>query len=381
MTAYLDNAATTKVCEEAAQAALYIMTENYGNPSSTHKMGRDAKLVLDESREKIAKALGASPEEIFFTSSGSESDNWAILSGAELNRRRGKHVISSEAEHSAVKKSLEQLEKRGYEVTRLKPEKDGSISVSSVLDALREDTILISLMLVNNETGGITDIGEISRSLKKAGSSALLHTDAVQGFLKVPFSVKNLGADMISVSGHKIHAPKGVAALYVRGGAKGLNLAPLIVGGGHEFGKRAGTEALPQIAAFAAATETGSRLGEESRSHMAKLKAMATERLLSENEGLRILSGDAPHILNISLPGYKSEVLMNFLDARGVYVSKSSACKKGGRSHVLEAMGLPPEVIDGALRISFSRFTSEQEIHALCDGIKEAREKLFTVLR
>jgi len=380
MTAYLDNAATTRVCDEAAQAALKIMTENYGNPSSTHKMGRDARDVLDSSRAAIAGALGARPEEIFFTSCGSESDNWAILSGAEKNRRLGKHIISSMAEHSAVIKSLDLLEKQGYEVTRLSPEKDGSISAEAVVGALREDTILISLMLVNNETGGITDIGAISGALKAAGSQALLHTDAVQGFLKVPFTAKTLGADMISVSGHKIHAPKGVAALYIRNGIK-MNLPPFIVGGSQEFGRRAGTEALPQIAAFAAAADTGTRLFEESIRHILEMKELAVRRLTAENDGLLVLSGGAPQILSISLPGYKSQVLMNFLEARGVFVSMSSACKKGGRSYVLEAIGHPSRIIDGALRISFSRFTTGEEIDALCDGIRDARESLISVYR
>ena len=381
MTAYFDNAATTRVCAEAADAAYKVMTEGYGNPSSTHKMGRDAKAVLDASRAALAKALGAGPEEVFFTSCGSESDNWAILSGAEYMKRRGKHIISSQAEHSAVLRSLDVLEKRGFEVTRLKPEKDGSISESAVKKALREDTILVSLMLVNNETGGITDINAISKALKESGSAALLHTDAVQGFLKVPFSTKNLGADMISVSGHKIHAPKGIGALYLKGGVKSLNLAPVIVGGGQEFGKRAGTESLPLIAAFAKAAELGSGLFEESRNKMAAFKELAVKRLTSENEGLKVLSGEAPHLLSISLPGYKSEVLMNYLEALGIYVSKSSACKKGGRSYVLDAIGLPSEVIDGALRLSFSRFTTEDEVNALCDGIKSAKERLYTTLR
>jgi len=381
MTAYFDNAATTRVCAEAADAAYKAMTEGYGNPSSTHKMGRDAKAVLDASRAALAKALGAGPEEVFFTSCGSESDNWAILSGAEYMKRRGKHIISSQAEHSAVLRSLDVLEKRGFEVTRLKPEKDGSISESAVKKALREDTILVSLMLVNNETGGITDINAISKALKESGSAALLHTDAVQGFLKVPFSTKNLGADMISVSGHKIHAPKGIGALYLKGGVKSLNLAPVIVGGGQEFGKRAGTESLPLIAAFAKAAELGSGLFEESRNKMAAFKELAVKRLTSENEGLKVLSGEAPHLLSISLPGYKSEVLMNYLEALGIYVSKSSACKKGGRSYVLDAIGLPSEVIDGALRLSFSRFTTEDEVNALCDGIKSAKERLYTTLR
>ncbi len=380
MTAYLDNAATTKVCNEAAKAALNAMTELYGNPSSTHKMGREAKALLDESRAKLALALGTKPQELFFTSSGSESDNWALISSAELMKRHGNHIISSQAEHSAVLKSLEVLEKRGFEVTRLKPEGDGSISAKAVKDALREDTILVSLMLVNNETGGITDIAKVAEALKKSGSAALLHTDAVQGFLKVPFSAKTLGADLITVSGHKIHAPKGIGALYIKDGAKTRNLAPFIVGGSQEFGKRAGTESLPLIAAFAAAAELGSSLASQAQQEMAQLKKLAETRLCTENEGLMLLSGDAPHILSISMPGYKSEVVMNYLDSLGIYVSKSSACKKGGRSYVLEAMGLPSAVIDGALRISFSRYTTLDEVNALCDGISMAREKLFTVL-
>lgn len=380
MTVYLDNAATTAVCPEAAQAALYTMTENYGNPSSTHTMGRNADKALKAARGQIAKAIDALPEEIFFTSCGSESDNWAILSGAELMHRKGKHIISSEAEHAAVLRSLDILEKRGFEVTRLKPERDGSISVEAVEQALREDTILVSLMLVNNETGGITDITEISKMLTARKSAALLHTDAVQGFLKVPFSAKALGADMISISGHKIHAPKGVGALYVKGGSK-LNLSPFIVGGGQESGRRSGTEPLPQIVAFGVAAELGKAKMSESLNEMARLKKLAIERLTSENEGLTVMSGDAPHIMSVSMPGYKSEVLMNFLEAQGIFVSKSSACKKGGRSYVLEACGRSSVEIDGALRISLSRFTTEEEIKYLCDVFAQAKRQLKTVLR
>ena len=244
---YLDNSATTRVCPEAAQAALSAMTECFGNPSSTYTLGREAKKLLDRSRKQVSDALGCAPGELVFTSCGSESDNWAILGGAEAMKRRGRHVISSLVEHDAVRKSLEELEARGFEVTRLRPEKDGSVSPEAVLDALREDTVLVTLMLVNNETGGVTDIAAIAKGLKAAGSPALLHTDAVQGFLKVPFSAKSLGADLISVSGHKIHAPKGVGALYIR---QGLRLKPFLLGGGQEEGRRAGTEAMPQIAAF-----------------------------------------------------------------------------------------------------------------------------------
>lgn len=378
MSAYLDNAATTMVCPEAAQAALHAMTEFYGNPSSTHTMGRMAAKLLKSSREDIAKALGASPEELFFTSCGTESDNWAILSGAEHMRHRGRHIISSTVEHSAVLRCLELLEKRGFEVTRLAPERDGSISVSSVLNALREDTTLVSLMLVNNETGGITDIPQISRALKKQGSGALLHCDAVQGFMKIPFTVKSLGVDMLSISGHKVHAPKGIGALYIKGG-KGL--APIIVGGGQEKGLRSGTEPLPQIAAFASAVKSAYPDMNSHIEKMARLKALAVSRLSEEIAGLAVLSGEAPHILSVSMPGYRSEVLMNFLEAREIYVSKSSACKRGGRSYVLENCGHRPEVIDGAIRIGLSMYTTEDEINALCDGLRDASLSLAKSLR
>ena len=228
MEVYLDNAATTRVCPEAADIAYKVMTECYGNPSSTHTKGREAKTYLDTARSQIAAALGCSAAEVYFTSCGSESDVWAITKGAESMSRRGKHIISSAVEHDAVRKTLEDLGARGFEVTYLAPEKDGAISVESVKNALREDTILVTLMMVNNETGGITDIAGIAKMLKAEGSKALLHTDAVQGFMKVPFSAKKLGADMISISGHKIHAPKGIGALYIKTGVK---IKPLIRGG------------------------------------------------------------------------------------------------------------------------------------------------------
>ena len=276
---YLDNSATTRVCPEAAEAALKAMTENYGNPSSTHTKGREAKRLLDESRRQAASALGCTPQELVFTSCGSESDNWAILKGAELMRRRGRHVISSAVEHDAVLKSLEELERQGYEVTRLRPDRTGAISVQSVLYALREDTILVSLMLVNNETGAVTDIAAIAKAMKKAASQALLHTDAVQAFMKLPFTAKSLGADMISVSGHKIHAPKGIGALYIR---EGLKLKPYILGGSQESGRRAGTEAMPQIAAFGAACAAAKALFKENTEHMAALRRLAIEELSRE---------------------------------------------------------------------------------------------------
>ncbi len=373
MEIYLDNAATTRVCTEAADIAYKVMTDCYGNPSSTHTKGRDAKAYLDTARAQIASALGCSASEVYFTSCGSESDVWAITRGAESAARRGRHIISSAVEHDAVRKTLEELESRGFEVTYLSPEKDGSVSADAVKAALREDTILVTLMMVNNETGGITDIAAIAKMLKGCGSKALLHTDAVQGFMKVPFSAKKLGADMISISGHKIHAPKGIGALYIKTGVK---IKPLIRGGAQEGGMRAGTEAMPQIAAFGKAAEIAFSGMKDNCDKMASLRALAMSTICADIPEAQIIGGGAPHILSVSLPGWRSEVLMNFLEAEGIYVSRSSACKKGGRSHVLEAMRLPAQVIDGAIRVSFSRYNTEDDVLALCSALKRAHDTL-----
>lgn len=373
MEVYLDNAATTRVCPEAADIAYKTMLETYGNPSSTHTKGREAKAVLDNARKQLAAALDCAPGEVYFTSCGSEGDNWAIINGAESMRRKGLHIISSEVEHDAVRKSMDELKRRGFEVTMLKPESDGSISPKAVAAALRPDTVLVSLMMVNNETGAVTDIAAVAKALKKAKSIALLHTDAVQGFMKVPFSAKRLGADMITVSGHKIHAPKGIGALYIKTGVK---IKPYIMGGAQESGLRAGTEAMPQIAAFGKACELAKASMNDATERMAQLRQYAAGRIVAEMPEAVIIGGGAPHILSVSLPGWRSEVLMNFLEARSVFVSRSSACKKGGRSHVLEAMGLPAEVIDGAVRISLSRYTTKDELDELCSALKDAHDTL-----
>ena len=370
---YLDNSATTRVCPEAAQAALAAMTECYGNPSSTHTKGREAKKLLDQSRAQVAALLGCQPKELVFTSCGSESDNWALLSGAEAMKRRGGHIISSCVEHDAIRRTLDELESRGYSVTRLKPDRSGAIQPEAVREALLPDTILVSLMLVNNETGAVTDIAAVSRLLKEAGSPALLHSDAVQAFGKLPFTAKGLGADLISVSGHKLHAPKGIGALYIR---SGLRLKPFLLGGGQEEGRRAGTEALPQIAAFGAACALAKAHLPENAARMAALKQSCLDQLGAAIPELRWVESAAPHILNLSLPGFRSEVLMNYLEAREIYVSRSSACKKGARSHVLEAIGMEPRLIDGALRIGLCRYTTQEDIDALCAGLITAHRTL-----
>lgn len=375
---YLDNAATTAVCQEASEAALRAMTSIYGNPSSTHKLGREAKVLLDASRESVASALGCRIEELVFTSGGTESDNWAIRGAAHANRHVGKHIISSMAEHDAVRKTLDQLEKDGWEITRLKPDKSGAIPVDDVAAALRSDTALVTLMMVNNETGGVTDIAAIARAIKVAKSRALLHTDAVQAFLKIPFSAKTLGADLISISGHKIHAPKGIGALYIK---SGLRIPSLLYGGEQENSRRPGTESLPLIAAFGAAAALGKIGMEKHTQHMSELKKKASALLCEEMPQIQLIDSGAPHILSISLPSYKSEVMMNYLEAKEIYVSKSSACKKGKRSHVLEAMGIPDRQIDGTLRIGLSRYTTYEEICVFVQALSQASKDLFPSLR
>lgn len=374
MKAYLDNAATTSVCPEAAEAALRMMTEDFGNPSSTHAPGRAARAALQSARETVAAALGARAKEIFFTSGGTEADNWALRCGAQLMRHKGRHIISSTVEHDAIRKSLDELERLGYEITRLSPAADGTVPAEALAQALRPDTILVSLMLVNNETGAINDVAAYVRAVRAAGCPALVHTDAVQGFGKLSFTAQSLGVDMISLSAHKINAMKGVGALYVR---RGVKLPPLLLGGGQESAERSGTENLPGIAAFAAAV-SAAKADTGAIDRMAALRAYMLERLQQENPQLVVIGGGAPHLLCVSLPGWRSEVLLNLLDSMGVSISKGSACKRGGRSHVLEAMGLNPRVIDGAVRVSLSRLTTREEAEYFCQCFTEARKSLLS---
>ena len=362
---YLDNSATTRICTESESALIDALENYYGNPSSTHKVGRMANEKLRESREIVAKTLSAKPEEIVFTSCGTESDNTAIFAGAELNKRKGRHIISSSVEHDAVLKPLEELEKRGYTVTRFSPDGTGKIPVDSVIEALRDDTALISLMLVNNETGAVTDIKEIAKRVKVKDPNVLIHTDAVQGFKKVPFDVKTCPVDFASFSGHKIHAIKGVGALFVR---NGVRIKPFLLGGGQESGRRSGTEALAQIASFAAACQADPQIEK-----ISKIKKYLMDEFKKIPE-ITYIETEAPHILSISMPGYKSEVLMNFLEMKDIYVSKSSACKQGKRSYVLEKIGLKNEAIDGALRVGLSRFNTKDDADALISALKEARK-------
>ena len=363
---------------EAARAALEAMTQGWGNPSSQYALGKQAADRVRGWRSDVAGALGCESGELFFTSCGSESDNWAIRGALDLNRRAGKHVVTTAIEHAAVLEPLKALEGQGYEVTYLQPDRRGNIDPDQAAAALRPDTALVSMMLVNNELGTVLPVKETARAIKRAGCPALLHCDAVQGFLKVPFTPGELGADLLSISGHKVHAPKGVGALYVR---KGVRLPPMIRGGGQEGGLRSGTEATAQIAAFAAAARLGAASFREDAARMARLKDDLADRLVREVPGLVILTrGGAPHILPVSLPGYKSEVVVRFLSDRGIYLSSGSACHRGKPSHVFAALKLPKPELDGALRISFSYDTTREDADALIQGLKEAREALFTAM-
>ena len=375
---YFDNAATTPVRPEAVQAAVEAMTQGWGNPSSQYALGKQAAERMKGWRADLAGALGCMPEEVFFTSCGSESDNWAIRGALELNRRRGKHIVTTAMEHAAVLEPLKALERQGYEVTCLQPDRWGELDPAQLSAALRPDTVLVSMMLVNNELGTVLPVKEAARAIRAAGCPALLHCDAVQGFLKVPFTPKELGVDLLSVSGHKIHAPKGVGALYIR---SGLKLSPLIRGGGQEGGLRSGTEATAQIAAFAAAARLGAVSFQKDAARMAELKAYTLDRLAREIPEAEVLVPDgAPHILPISLPGYKSEVVVRFLSDQGVCLSSGSACHRGKPSHVFAALKLPRPQLDGALRISFSCDTTREDVDALIKGLRAAKEQLFPTL-
>ena len=368
---YLDNSATTKPCAAAVEAMTEMLTDCWGNPSAVHSLGADAFRKLKEARESVAKAMGAEPERIFFTSGGTEADNWAIFSAAERLGKRGRHIVTTMVEHHAVLEPMEKLEAQGFEVTYLAPDKDGFVSAEALEAVLRRDTVLVSVMMVNNETGAVMPIEKMVKAVRRKSPVALFHTDAVQGFGKVPFKAKTLGADMISVSSHKIHGPKGAGALYIR---RDLPLPPFIRGGGQELGYRSGTEAVPNYVGFGAACAQMNI--KEEIAHMSKLRDLC-RAALAEVPGIVFMGkGDVPHVVSISVPGLRSQGLINCLQDAGIYVSAGSACAKGHRSHVLSAMNLYPEVIDGAIRISFSRENTEEDIPKLKAALLDALHRL-----
>ena len=368
---YLDHAATTPVPKAVADAMYTVLTEQYANPNAQYPFGQEMRRSVEDWRAVIAKAVGCEANQLFFTSCGTEGDNWAIRAACWQNRHVGRHIVTTAVEHHAVLHPMQKLEAKGFEVTYLQPDHDGNITVEELKKALRPDTILVSVMMVNNETGAVMPIADMVKAVRRASPLALFHTDAVQGFLKVPFRAKALGADMISISGHKVHGPKGVGALYIR---PGLPLPPFIHGGGQEGNFRSGTENLPGICGFAAACEETDAAADIA--HMAQLRDLCREKLQQIPGLVLIGKQDAPHIVNLSLPGLRSQGIINCLQTKGIYVSAGSACSKGHRSHVLEALHLPPAVIDGSVRVSFSGDNTEADVDALVEALLEAKQTL-----
>ena len=365
---YLDNSATTKPCAEAVEAMTLALTENWGNPSALYSFGIDTAKQLRAARTQLAAAMGAEPDRVFFTSGGTEADNWAIFSTAKRFGKKNKHIITTAIEHHAVLHAMEELEHQGFEVTYLQPDDKGNITLDALKNALRKDTILVSIMMVNNEAGSVMPIDKMAKLTHRICPDAVFHTDAVQGFLKIPFQAKNLGADLISVSSHKIHGPKGAGALYISPRLK--SFPAYLVGGGQEAGFRSGTEGTPAIFGFAAAAAAGAKTLKADIAHEKELLQNLIARL-ETMEGL-VINGahDAPHILSLSVPGVPTQNTLNLLQEDGICVSAGSACAKGHRSHVLTAMNLKPEVIDGAFRISICRNTTADELTVLADALE-----------
>lgn len=365
---YLDNSATTRPCPQAVEAVHRALVENWGNPSALYGFGIDTARALRAARYQVAAAMGAEPDRVFFTSGGTEADNWAVFGTAQRLGKRGKHIVTTAIEHHAILNCMKALEEKGFEVTYLAPDSQGKISPEALRGALRKDTILVSVMMVNNEVGSVTPIAQMAKLTHRLCPDAVFHTDAVQGFLKVPFSAKALGADLISVSSHKVHGPKGAGALYISPRLR--SFPPLLLGGGQENGLRSGTEGTPAIFGFAAACEAVAKTAREDEAREAALLRQLTDALCVL-KGVEILGAhEAPHILSLSVPGVPTQNSINLLQDAGICVSAGSACARGHRSHVLEAMGLSPETIDGAFRLSLCRNTTWEELETFLTVLK-----------
>lgn len=380
MEAYLDNSATTRCLESVRDVVVKTMIEDYGNPSSRHRKGLEAERYLRDAREKIARTLKVSEKEIFFTSGGTESDNWALIGGAMANRRAGNHIITTAVEHAAVIQPLMYLEEQGFRVTYLAADRYGRVSQKDLQEAVSEDTILVSTMYVNNELGALEPVEEIGRFLKEKYPRILYHVDGIQAYGKYRIFPKKLGIDLLSVSGHKIHGPKGTGFLYVNEKAK---IRPLLLGGGQQRGMRSGTDNVPGAAGLGVAAQEAYRDFEEKRAHLLKLKSYFMEEAGKlPDVVLNSLPGEegAPHIVSISFRGVRAEVLLHALEDKGIYTSSGSACssnKKLPVSSVLKEIGLPKDLLDATLRFSFSTFTTEEELAYTVKALGE----LLPVLR
>lgn len=369
MKIYFDNAATTAVYEQAAKKAYEVMTLFYGNPSSLHTMGIEAGEMVNSAREQISQSLNCNKNEILFTSGGTEGNNLAIFGAANALKRRGNRIITTAIEHPSVLNAFLELEKQGFEVKIAKPHED-------ILAFINEQTILVSTMLVNNETGAIMPMKGIKQALKRANEKALLHCDGVQAYGKIPIHLEGLGIDLLTMSGHKLHAPKGVGALYIK---KGTRILPTLFGGGQEVGLRSGTENTAGIAGFGEAVKIKFVSFSSDRERIKGLKEYLLQKLedLKPNIVMNSPIESIPHIINFSVLGIRSEILLHFLESKGVFVSSGSACSSSkGVSYVLKEMKLPRNVADSAIRVSFSAFNTKEEIDYFLEKLSEAREIL-----
>lgn len=369
---YLDNSATTRVSGTVSAKVAEMMTENFGNPSSLHSLGIKAENELERARGIIADELNVSESEIFFTSGGTEANNLAVFGVAEWLKKRGNKIVTTAVEHSSVMEAMARLEENGFEITYIKPDENGHFSAQQFENAIDEKTILVSVMYVNNEVGTILPVDKLRKIIERKKSPAILHSDCVQAFGKIPVKPKKLGLDIAAISGHKVHAPKGVGAVYIK---KGLHPKPLLYGGEQEKKLRPGTEALPLIAGFGQAVKEFEI--EKNYEYIKSMNAYAKDKL-SAIGGISFNSPEdaLPYILNFSVEGIRSETMLHFLAQREVYVSSGSACAKGKPSHVLSAMGLNKNRADSALRVSFSKENTEDDVDALADGVKEGLNNL-----
>lgn len=377
MEIYLDNSATTPLCEEAKQAVNMALDSAFGNPSAVHAKGVAAKKLVDEARRDVASALSVSPEEIYFSHSGTLANNTAIFGAVSAKRKQGNRIVTTATEHPSVLRCMEALEQQGFEVVRLSPTASGGFDPAQLAAALNRQTILVSTMLVNNETGAINPVEYLAGAVKRAGAPALIHVDAIQGFGKLAFKPRRLGVDLVSVSGHKLHAPKGVGALYVR---KGAHIKNYVFGGGQEENLFSGTENVPGILGFGAAVralpDVNQSLAEmriRKTEMLTMLRAIPAVKINSPKDGL-------PYIVNLSVTGIPSQVLINYLSNQGIYVSAGSACKRGHRSDVLTKMGLDPRRIDSAIRVSMSRYTTAGDVRVFCREVQNAVREIRTKL-
>ncbi len=374
MSIYLDNAATTKPCGEAVSAAVDAMTENYGNPSSLHRAGLDAQLAVDRARKAIAASIGADSSEIYFTSGATESNNLALRGiSAAYGRKRRKIVISS-VEHASVDETASALEKNGFEIVRISPRDDGRFYADDFISACDENTCLVSMMLVNNETGYIMPVRESFMAVKRSFPEIITHCDCVQGYMKLPIKAASLGADLISLSAHKIHGVKGVGAIYIK---KGVRVIPIVTGGKQEKGIRSGTESVPLIAAFGAAVDKFRPTIAERYERVSQLKSHLLGKIGGiENVAVNSPSDGSPYVINISAVGKRSEIMLHFLESKGIYVSSGSACSKGQQSGVLGEFGISGKRADGAVRISITAQTTAEELDDFAEALAEGMTKI-----